>query len=192
VEVNDRLQTDNPNVYAAGDALGCWQFTHMATMEGKHAAMNALVGRDEPMDYSSAGWATFTDPELASVGINAAQAEQRGLDYEVYRIDPNLPDRARIEGNPDGQVKVVAEPGGGRIFGAQILAARAGEIIQEFVSAISHDIPFSALADSVHLYPTLLIGHYEAGQFDWEQLAEQPGRLEDIRRTRGFAGRDDS
>lgn len=191
VEVNDRLQTNNSNIYAAGDALGCWQFTHMATIEGKHVAKNALLGADEPMGYDAAGWCTFTDPALASVGISAGQAEERGLEYEVYRIDPNLPDRARIEGRPDGRVKVVVEPGGGRVFGAQVLAARAGEIVQEFTAAITHGIPFSALANDVHIYPTLLLAHYGAGQMDWQQLADDPERLEKIRRERGFGGQPD-
>ena len=188
IEVNDRLQTSNPNIYAAGDVLRRWQFTHMATIEGGHVAHNALLGADEPMDYSAAGWCMFTEPEFATVGFREAQAQEQGLDFEVYRIDPAIPDRAQIEGRPDGAVKVIAEPGGGRIFGAQILAARAGEIIQEFSAAVRHGIPFSALAEDVHVYPTLSIAHYEVGQMDWQQLAQDPERLEQIRREPGFTG----
>ncbi len=191
ISVNDRLQTSNPDIYAAGDAIGCWQFTHMATIEGEHAAKNALLGADEPMNYDAAGWCTFTDPELAGVGINEAQADERGLDYEVHEIDPNLPDRARIEDNPEGAAKVIAEPGGGRIFGAQILGARAGEIIQEFAAAISNDIPLSALATDVHPYPTLSLAHYAMSAMPWQQLAEDEERLKEIRREQGFVGRDD-
>lgn len=169
ISVNDRLQTDNPNVYAAGDALGCWQFTHMATIESKHATRNALLDADEPMSYDAAGWCMFTDPELASIGLSEAEANERGLDFEVYRIDPAMPDRAQIEGRPDGGAKIIAEPRGGRIFGAQILAARAGEIIQEFSAAIRHGIPFRGLAEDVHPYPTLSIAHYVSGQVEWMQ-----------------------
>ena len=192
VSINDRLQTSNPNIYAAGDALGRWLFTHMATIEGKHAAKNALLGADEPMSYDAAGWCTYTDPELASVGINEARAAELGVECEVHRINPNLPDRARIEGRPDGAAKIISEPDGGRILGAQILAARAGELIQEFTAAISHGIPFRALAEDVHPYPGLTLAHYAPGQMDWLRATHEPGWLERVRREGGFAGRQEN
>ncbi|MGI5817534.1 MAG: dihydrolipoyl dehydrogenase family protein [Armatimonadota bacterium] len=191
IPVNDRLQTDNPEVYAVGDVLGRWQFTHMATIEGKHAARNALLGEREPFSYDAAGWCTFTDPALASVGLTEAQARERGLDCEVHRIKPTLLDRARIEGHPEGAAKIIAEPDGGRIFGAQILAAHAGEIIQEFVAAVTHGVPFRALAEDVHPYPGLTLAHYVPGQMDWLRAAHDPDWLEQIRREAGFAGRSD-
>lgn len=191
IAVNDRLQTANPHIYAAGDALGRWQFTHMATIEGKHAVRNALLGEDEPMRYDAAGWCTFTDPELASVGINEEQAQERGLDCEVHRIDPHRIDRARIEVRPPGAARVIAEPNGGRILGAQILASRAGDIIQEFTAAISHGIPFRALVEDVHIYPTLPIAHYVPGQTDWLLAQKGPGWLERIMREGGFSGREE-
>ncbi|MFO8081828.1 MAG: NAD(P)/FAD-dependent oxidoreductase [Armatimonadota bacterium] len=189
VVVNDRLQTDNPNVYAAGDVIGRWQFTHMATIEGKHAAKNALVGADEPMSYDAAGWCIFTEPELARVGVSEKQAEERGLGFEVHRIDPNLPDRARIEDRPEGIAKIIAAPNGGRIFGAEILGARAGEIVQEFTAAIAHGITFRELAADVHPYPALTLAHYAPGQMDWLKAAHDPDWLERVRREGGFSGR---
>lgn len=189
IEVNDRLRTDNPDVYAAGDALGRWQFTHIANIEGRLTAKNALLGADEPISYDAAGWCTFTEPALASVGINEAQAAERDLDYEVYRITPGMADRARIEGRAEGAAKIIGEPGGGRILGVQILAGRAGEIIQEFTAAMAHGVPACDLANDVHMYPTLVIGHYGGGQMDWEQLRNDPERLAEIRAEYGFAGR---
>lgn len=189
VVVNDRLQTDNPNVYAAGDVIGRWQFTHMATIEGKHAAKNALLGADEPMDYDAAGWCIFTEPELAHVGLSEAHAEMRGLEFEVHQIDPNLPDRARIEDRPEGAAKIIAEPNGGRVLGAQVLAARAGDLIQEFIAAITHGITFRELAGDVHPYPGLTLAHYVPGQMEWLKAAHEPGWLKRVRRESGFSGR---
>ena len=191
IRVNEQLQTSNPRIYAAGDVIGRWLFTHMATLEGKRAARNALLDEHEPMDYEAAGWCTFTDPELASVGINEAQAQERGIEHEVYRIKPELLDRARIEGRPAGMAKIIAEPNGGRIFGAQVLAARAGELIQEFVAAIAHGIPFRALAEDVHPYPTLSLAHYVPGQMDWLKAKHAPGWLARVRRESGIAGHSD-
>ncbi len=188
VKVNDRLQTDNPDIYAAGDVLGRWQFTHIANIEGRLTARNALLGADEPMRYDAAGWCTFTEPALASVGINEAQAAEQGIEYELYRITPGMADRARIEGRAEGAVKIIGEPGGGRILGAQILAGRAGDIIQEFTAAVSHGVPARDLANDVHMYPTLVVGHYAGGQMKWEQFRKDPERLAEIRDRYGFAG----
>ncbi|MFP4248527.1 MAG: hypothetical protein ACLFU7_02645 [Armatimonadota bacterium] len=141
------------------------------------------------MSYEAAGWCTFTEPALAGVGINEAQAAERDLDYEVYRITPGMADRARIEGRVRGAVKIIGEPGGGRIPGAQILAGRAGEIIQEFTAAVSHDVPARDLANDVHMYATLVVGHYAGGQMDWEQFEKDPKRLAEIRDQFGFGGR---
>ncbi len=156
VEVNDYLQTAMPSVYACGDVAGPYQFTHMASHQAWYATVNALFGRFRKfkVDYSVVPWATFTDPEVARVGLNEREARDRGIKYEVtcYSLEEN--DRALADGANRGFIKVLTRPGSDRILGATIVGSHAGELINEFVLAMRHKLGLKKILATIHIYPT--------------------------------------
>jgi pyruvate/2-oxoglutarate dehydrogenase complex dihydrolipoamide dehydrogenase (E3) component len=164
VEVDDLLRTTRRGIYAVGDVNGRWPFSHMAEYESTIATSHALFGLRRKASYRDGGWCTFTDPEVASCGINAAEAEHRGLAHGVHRWGFDSDDRARVDGQGVGEVKVVADPHTGRLLGAQIIGPRAGEAIQEYVLALRRRIPVHALAQTVHVYPTVSVTAQRASQ----------------------------
>ncbi len=161
VEVNSRLQTSFPNIYACGDVAGPYQFTHMASHQAFFAAMNALAGAWRKVNYKAVPWATFTDPEIARVGLSEAEAKEQGIEYEVTRYPLELHDRALTDGGNEGFVKVLTPPGKDRILGATIVGSHAGELIGEFVLAMTHRMGLGKIAAATHIYPTML----EANKF---------------------------
>ena len=161
VEVDQYLQTAYPNIYACGDVAGPYQFTHMAAHQAWFAAMNALAGGWRRVNYGAVPWATFTDPEIARVGISEQEAKERGIDYEVTRYDLALHDRALADGENRGFVKVLTPPGKDRILGATIAGYHAGDLIGEFVLAMTHGMGLGKIAAATHIYPTML----EANKF---------------------------
>ena len=177
VEVNEFLQTRYPNIYAAGDVAGPYQFTHTAAHQAWYAAVNALF---DPLkkfraDYSVIPWATFTDPEVARVGLNEQDAKAAGVKYEATRYGIDDLDRAIAEGAAEGFVKVLTEPGRDRILGVTIVGAHAGELIAEFVLAMRHRIGLNKLLGTIHIYPTMAEANkYAAGA--WKR-AHAPQRL---------------
>ena len=136
VETNEYLQTLYPNIYACGDVAGPYQFTHTASHQAWFAAVNALFGsfRKFRADYSVIPWATFTDPEVARVGLNESEAAERGIAYEVSRYGIDELDRAIADDAAYGMVKVLTVPGRDRILGATIVGEHAGDLIVEFIS----------------------------------------------------------
>ena len=161
VEVNSYLQTALPNIYACGDVAGPYQFTHMASHQAWFAAMNALAGAWRKVSYKAVPWATFTDPEIARVGLSEEEAKARGIDHEVTRYSLEGHDRALADGGNEGFVKVLTPPGKDRILGATIVGAHAGELIGEFVLAMTHGMGLGKIAAATHIYPTML----EANKF---------------------------
>lgn len=194
VRVDRRMRTTRAGIYAAGDITGTWQFSHIAEMEATVALGNAIIGIPQSVSYRAAGWTTYTDPELASCGINETQGEERGLRYSVYRAPFQSNDRARVDQEGRGQVKIVAHPINGRVYGAQILGPRAGELIQEFITAMSAGVPLSKLSRAVHIYPTLSVTNARAAQSWWQGWGDRPiirALLNGYLRLRGFSvGRD--
>jgi pyruvate/2-oxoglutarate dehydrogenase complex dihydrolipoamide dehydrogenase (E3) component len=182
VQVNRYLRTTNERIWAAGDVTGAWQFSHMAEAEATTVARNALFPLADAVDYSAAGWTTFTDPELASCGMNEHEAEDQGIDYRVYRFGFDEDDRSRTDQQDRGEIKVVADPKSGRIHGAQILGPHAGELIQEYIVAIKHDVPVSELGRTVHVYPTYSMAAQRASQMYWDEF----GRRDSIRKYLGW------
>jgi len=182
VQVNRYLRTTNERIWAAGDVLGTWQFSHMAEAEATTAVRNALFPLSDRMDYSAAGWTTFTDPELASCGISEQEADQQGIRHCVYRFGFGEDDRSRIDEHDRGEIKVVADPKGGRIHGVQILGPHAGEIIQEFIVAMAHNVPVSELARTVHIFPAYSMAAQRASQMYWEEF----GRRDSIQKYLGW------
>lgn len=156
-DVNEYLQTRLPNVYACGDVAGPYQFTHVAAHQAWYAAVNALFGdfRRFAVDYRVIPWCTFTDPEVARVGVSEAEARERRLSYEVTEYPLSRLDRAVADHDSDGFVRVITAGGSDRILGATIVGAHAGEMIAEFVLAMKHNLGLNKLLGTIHVYPTL-------------------------------------
>lgn len=157
IDVNEFQQTNYPNIFACGDVSGPFQFTHVAAHQAWYAAVNALFASVIKFrtDYSAIPWATFTDPEIARVGLNEQEAKAKGIAYEVTCYSMAELDRAIADGVGDGFVKVLTVPGKDRILGVTIVGEQAGELIAEFVLAMKHRIGLAKLLATVHIYPTL-------------------------------------
>jgi dihydrolipoamide dehydrogenase len=157
VEVNEYLQTIYPNIYCCGDVAGPYQFTHMASYQAWFAAVNALFGNFKKfrVDYSVVPWATFTEPEVARVGLNEEDAKAKGIAYEVTRYGIDDLDRAITDEEAYGVVKVLTPPGKDRILGATIVGEHAGDIIAEYVAAMRHGFGLNKILRTIHIYPTL-------------------------------------
>jgi len=177
VVTNDYLQTLYPNIFAAGDVAGPYQFTHFAAHQAWYAAVNALFGsfRKFRTDYSVLPWVTFTDPEVAHVGHNELSAKEAAIDYEVVRYGLGHLDRAVTEEANSGFVKLLVVPGKDRILGVTIVASQAGEMIAEYVLAMKHGIGLNKILGTIHAYPTMSEANkYAAGE--WKK-AHKPERL---------------
>jgi dihydrolipoamide dehydrogenase len=157
VETNEYLQTIYPNIYACGDVAGPYQFTHTAAHQAWYAAVNALFGRFRKFkaDYSVIPWATFTEPEVARVGLNEIEAKERNIPYEVTTYGLDDLDRAIADEEAHGVVKVLTVPGKDRILGATIAGEHAGDLIVEFIAAMRHGIGLNKVLGTIHIYPTL-------------------------------------
>jgi dihydrolipoamide dehydrogenase len=177
VAVDEYLRTPIPTIFACGDVAGPYMFTHMASHQAWFAAVNALFGRFRKfkVDYSIVPWATFTDPEVARVGLNEQDARDQDIAYEVTRYDIDDLDRAIADGEAHGFVKVLTSPGKDRILGATIVGYHAAELLAEFVLAMKHGIGLNKILATIHVYPTL----GESNKFlasEWRK-ARKPERL---------------
>lgn len=178
VPTNDYLETLYPNILAAGDVAGPYQFTHTAGHQAWFAAVNALFGDIWRMkaDYRVIPWATFTDPEVARVGLSEAEARAQGIAHEVTRYDLDDLDRAIADGTARGFVKVLTAPGKDRILGVTIVGAHAGDLIAEFVLAMKHGLGLGKILGTIHIYPTLAEANkYAAGT--WRRAHLNPRLL---------------
>lgn len=177
IETNDWLQTRYPNIYACGDVAGPFQFTHTAAHQAWYAAVNALFGglRRFKTDYSVIPWVTFTDPEVARVGLSETEARERGIAVEVTRYGLDDLDRAIAEDAAHGYVKVLTAPGKDRILGVTIVGAHAGEMLSEFTLAMRHGLGLNKILGTIHPYPTWAEANkYAAGE--WKR-AHAPQKL---------------
>lgn len=158
IETNEAMQTSYSNIYACGDVAGPFQFTHMASFQAFFASINAMLGGLWRMNakYNVVPWATFTDPEVARVGLNEEEANTRNISYEVTRYDMDNLDRALTDGEAHGFVKVLTAPGKDKILGVTIVGHHAGELIGEFVFAMTHSLGLKKISAVTHVYPTLL------------------------------------
>ena len=177
VETNEYLQTLYPNIYACGDVAGPYQFTHTAAHQAWYASVNALFGsfRKFKADYAVIPWCTFTEPEVARVGLNETEAKEKKIPYEltVYPIDDL--DRAIADEEAHGMVKVLTVPGKDRILGVTIVGEHAGDLIAEYVTAMKHGLGLNKILGTIHIYPTLAEANkYAAGV--WKR-AHAPKRL---------------
>jgi pyruvate/2-oxoglutarate dehydrogenase complex dihydrolipoamide dehydrogenase (E3) component/uncharacterized membrane protein YdjX (TVP38/TMEM64 family) len=183
VETNEYLQTLYPNIFACGDVAGPYQFTHTASHQAWYAAVNALFGsiRKYKADYSAIPWATFTDPEVARVGLNETEAKEKAIPYEVtvYGIDDL--DRAIADGVAHGVVKVLTKRGTDRILGVTIAGEHAGDLIIEYIAAMRHGIGLNKILGTIHIYPTLAESNkYAAGA--WKRAHAPQGLLKWVER----------
>lgn len=168
IETNAYLQTLYPNIYAVGDVAGPFQFTHTAAHQAWYAAVNALFGRFRRFkaDYSVIPWATFTDPEVARVGLSESEAQEQGAAYEVTKYGIDDLDRAIADGTAHGFVKVLTVPGKDRILGVTIVGEHAGDLLAEYVLAMKHGLGLNKILGTIHTYPTLAEANkYVAGEW---------------------------
>ena len=178
IETNEYLETIYPNIYAAGDAAGPYQFTHTAAHQAWFAAVNALFGfaRRFRADYRVIPWVTFLDPEVARVGLSEAEASAQGVAVEVTRYDIGDLDRAVTDGAARGFVKVLTPPGSDRILGVAIVGEHAGDLLAEFVLAMKYGLGLGKILGVIHAYPTLA----EANKFaagEWRKAHVSPRTL---------------
>ena len=177
VAVNDYLETLYPNIYAAGDVAGPYQFTHTAAHMAWYAAVNALFGdfKRFKVDYSVVPWATFIEPEVARVGLNEQEAKEKNIPYEVTQYGIDDLDRAIADSSAHGFVKVLTVPGKDRILGVTIVGEHAADLLAEFVLAMKHGLGLNKILGTIHTYPTLAEANkYAAGE--WKR-AHAPQKL---------------
>ncbi len=177
LETDAHLRTRYPNIFACGDVTGPWQLTHAGAHQAWYAAVNALFGRLRSfrVDGRIIPSVTFTDPEVARVGLSEDEARRRGIPVEVTRFDLADLDRAILDGHAEGWVKVLTPPGKDTILGATIVGQHAGELLAEIVLAMKHGIGLNRVLGTIHSYPTLAEANkYVAGA--WKR-AHQPARL---------------
>lgn len=168
IEANDLMQTNFPNIYVCGDATGPYQFTHVAAHQAWYASVNALLAPfwSFKVDYRVIPWATFTDPEVARVGLSEDEAAQKNITVEVTHYGIDDLDRAIADSTDHGFVKVLTEPGKDKILGATIVGAHAGDLLAEFVLAMKWGIGLNKLLGTIHIYPTMAEANkYAAGNW---------------------------
>ena len=168
VPTDDYLGTLYPNIYAAGDVAGPYQFTHVAGHQAWYAAVNALFGewKKFKVDYSVIPRTTFIDPEIARVGLNEQEAKAKSIAYEVTRFALDDLDRAITDGAAHGFVKVLTVPGRDRILGVTIVGEHGGDLLAEFVLAMQHKLGLNKILGTIHTYPTLSEANkYAAGEW---------------------------
>lgn len=177
VLTNEFLQTKYPNIYACGDVAGPYQFTHVAAHQAWYAAVNGLFGRFKKFkaDYRVIPWTTFTDPEVARVGLNEQEAIEQGIEYQVTHYGIDDLDRAIADEAAEGWVKVLTVPGKDTILGCTIVGQHAGDLLAEYVLAMKHRLGMNKILGTIHTYPTWSEANkYAAGE--WKR-ANAPKKL---------------
>ncbi|QJR16643.1 FAD-dependent oxidoreductase [Usitatibacter palustris] len=193
VEVDEFLRTNYPNIFAVGDAIGPYQFTHTASHTAWYASVNALFGRFKKfrVDYSVVPWVTFTEPEVARVGLSETEAKEKNIAVDIYTYGVDDLDRAIAESEAHGLVKVLTKRGTDEILGVTIAAEHAGETIAEFVAAMRHKFGLNKIMGTIHAYPTWVEANkYAAGQ--WKRSTVTHGQMDFLTAfhewTRGAGG----
>jgi len=177
------LTTNYPNIYVCGDVTGPYQFTHTAAHQAWYAAVNALFAplKRFKADYSVIPWATYTDPEVARVGLNELEAKEQGIAYEVTHYGIDDLDRAIADEEDHGLVKVLTVPGKDKILGVTIAGSHAGDLIAEFVTAMKYGLGLNKILGTIHIYPTLAEANkYVAG--NWKRAHKPDGLLRWVER----------
>jgi len=171
------LRTNFPNIYCAGDVTGPYQFTHTAAHQAWYAAVNALFGQFKSfkVDYRVIPWCTFTDAEVARVGLNETEAIEQGIPFEITRYGIDDLDRAIADSEDHGWVKILTKPGSDKILGVTIVGTHAGDLLAEYVLAMKYKLGLNKILGTIHTYPTLSeMNKYAAGE--WKR-AHAPEKL---------------
>ena len=170
IKTNDKCKTNIKHIYAAGDVNGKYQFTHTAGAEAGVVIANMLFKTPKKMNYNLIPWTTFTDPEVASIGINESTAKEKGIEYKVFTKSFKEQDRALAEGETKGMVKILTNKKG-KLIGAQIVGPHAGELIHEFIIALNKGLKIGDIVGAIHVYPTLAdLSKQTAGQYYTKKL----------------------
>lgn len=184
IEVDEYLRTTtHKNIYACGDVAGPYQFTHTAAHQAWYCAVNALFSpfKKFKVDYRVIPWCTFTDPEVAQVGLNEKAAKEKGIPYEVTRYGIDDLDRAIADSEDHGVVKILTEPGKDKILGVTIMGYHAGDLMAEYVLAMKHGLGLNKILGTIHIYPTMA----EANKFaagNWKKAHAPEGLLKLIQK----------
>lgn len=175
VEANSFLQTNIPSIYVCGDVTGPYQFTHVAAHQAWFASVNALFSpfKKFKVDYSIIPWATFTDPEVARVGLNEKEAKEQNIPHEVTKYNINDLDRAIADSEARGFVKILTKPKKDKILGVTIVGTHAGDLIAEYILAMKNNIGLNKILSTIHIYPTLTEANkYAAGEWKRAHLSK--------------------
>lgn len=186
VEVNKKLQTSVPNIYACGDIIGSYQFTHTASHAAVTAVSNALspLPFKKDVDFSVVPWCTFTHPEVARVGMSETEAKQSGIEYEVTKYGIDDLDRAIADEEDHGFVKLITNKKG-KLLGVNIVGAHAGDLLHEYILAMTHNLSLSNILGTIHVYPTMS----EANRFaasEWKKKHLPETALEILKKLNTF------
>jgi pyruvate/2-oxoglutarate dehydrogenase complex dihydrolipoamide dehydrogenase (E3) component len=175
IPVDSRMRTNHGHIYAAGDVAGGYQFTHAAGYEGGVVLSNAVLHLPKKVDYTYLPWCTYTDPELASIGMNEKRAMEAGIEHSVWTEEFRSNDRSLTEGEETGRIKMILDKKANPL-GIQILGPRAGDLLGEWVAVLNGGVKLSSLASAVHPYPTLseinkrVVGNYFSGKIFSEKV----------------------
>ena len=185
--VDKHCRTSRKHIFACGDVTGRYQFTHMAEHMAKIAVSNALLRLPVSLDFKHVTWCTYTDPELSHVGGSEEELKRRGMQYEVYRFPFSKIDRAIIDNETTGMIKVLARSFTGKIHGVSILGANAGEMIGEYALAMRNGVTLRQIADTIHPYPTYALGNRRAAD-QWYVRKLSPTFVRWLQRIFGYRG----
>ncbi|MFA5701704.1 MAG: FAD-dependent oxidoreductase [Desulfuromonas sp.] len=157
IDTDPFLRTNFPTIFCAGDVAGPYQFTHTAAHQAWYAAVNALFGDFKKFraDYRVIPWCTFTDPEVARVGLNETEARQQNIDHEITIFQLAELDRAITESETQGWIKIITPPGKDKILGVTIVGSHAGDLIAEYILAMKYGLGLNKILGTIHPYPTL-------------------------------------
>lgn len=183
IEANEYLQTNYPNIFVCGDVTGPFQLTHTAAHQAWYCAVNGLFGQFKKfkVDYSVIPWCTYTDPEVATVGLNEKTAKAKGIPYEVTKYGIDDLDRAIADSEDFGFVKVLTKPGTDKIIGATIIGQHASDLLVEFIAAMKHGFGLNAILGTIHTYPTMSEANkYLAG--NWKKERKPEGLLNFVKK----------
>jgi len=187
ITVNDKCRTNKKHIYAIGDVTGRYQFTHMSEHMAKVATSNALIKIPMKIDKKHVPWVTYTEPELGHVGATQKQLEDAGEKFEVYRFPFSKIDRAITDGNTTGMIKVYAKKWSGKILGASIVGAHAGEMISQYALAMRNGVSLRDFADTIHPYPSYGLGARRAAD-QWYIRNQSGTMVKWIKRIFGYRG----
>ena len=187
ITINNSCRTNKKNIYAIGDIASKYQFTHMSEHMAKIATSRAMLKIPMKMDLKHITWATFTSPEVAHVGAAEKELNEKGEKFEVYRFPYSKIDRAVTEGESVGMIKIFAKKFSGKILGASVVGAHAGEFISEYAVAMKNGVSLRNIADTIHPYPSWGLGARRAAD-QWYIKNQSAGTVKWIKRIFGYKG----